>query len=124
MFKPKRVIFEKGTLETDIGKNIYDKVKNNPNIEIINTSSNKIKSNIPGNNLYEQYRSGKETLVVGFRKGLKFQTCKPSANYQLPLVSGCMGRCEYCYLNTQLGDKPFVKVFVNTDDILKKQNNI
>lgn len=120
MFKPKRVIFEKGTLDTDIGKNIYNKVKNNPNIEIINTSSNKIKSNIPGDNLYEQYRSGKETLVVGFRKGLKFQTCKPSANYQLPLVSGCMGRCEYCYLNTQLGDKPFVKVFVNTDDILKK----
>lgn len=120
MFKPKRVIFEKGTLDTAIGKNIYDKVKNNPDIEIINTSSNKIKSNIPGDNLYEQYRSGKETLVVGFRKGLKFQTCKPSANYQLPLVSGCIGRCEYCYLNTQLGDKPFVKVFVNIDDVLKK----
>lgn len=120
MFNPKRVIFEKGTLDTDIGKNIYNKVKNNPDIEIINASSNKIKSHIPGDNLYEQYRSGKETLVVGYRKSLKFQTCKPSANYQLPLVSGCMGRCEYCYLNTQLGDKPFVKVFVNTDDVLKK----
>ncbi|EPZ58852.1 spore photoproduct lyase domain protein [[Clostridium] sordellii ATCC 9714] len=120
MFNPKRVIFEKGTLDTDIGKNIYNKIKNNPDIEIINASSNKIKSHIPGDNLYEQYRSGKETLVVGYRKSLKFQTCKPSANYQLPLVSGCMGRCEYCYLNTQLGDKPFVKVFVNTDDVLKK----
>lgn len=120
MFNPKRVIFEKGTLDTDVGKNIYDKVKDNPNIEIINASSNKIKTYIPGENLYEQYRSGKETLVVGKRKSLKFQTCKPSANYQLPLVSGCMGRCEYCYLNTQLGDKPFVKVFVNIDDVLKK----
>lgn len=120
MFNPKRVIFEKGTLDTDIGKNIYNKIKNNPDVEIINASSNKIKSHIPGDNLYEQYRSGKETLVVDYRKSLKFQTCKPSANYQLPLVSGCMGRCEYCYLNTQLGDKPFVKVFVNTDDVLKK----
>ncbi|MBE6072744.1 MAG: spore photoproduct lyase [Clostridium butyricum] len=120
MFKPKRVIFEKGSLDTEVGKNIYDMIKDNPNIEIINTSSNKIKIHIPGENLYEQYRSGKETLVVGERKSLKFQTCKPSANYQLPLVSGCMGRCEYCYLNTQLGDKPFVRVFTNLDDILKK----
>lgn len=120
MFIPKRVIFEKDSLETEVGKNIYNKIKNNPNIEIINTSSNKIKSHIPGDNLFEQYKSGKQTLVVGKRKSLKFQTCKPSANYQLPLVSGCMGRCEYCYLNTQLGDKPFVRVFTNIDDVLNR----
>ena len=120
MFIPKRVIFEKGSLDTEIGKNIYDKIKDNPNIEIINATSNKINVHIPGNNLFEQYRSGKQTLVVGTRKSLKFQTCKPSANYQLPLVSGCMGRCEYCYLNTQLGDKPFVRVFTNIDDVLNK----
>ncbi|MFQ9615995.1 MAG: spore photoproduct lyase, partial [Clostridium butyricum] len=119
-FIPKRVIFEKDSLETEVGKNIYNKIKNNPNIEIINASSNKIKSHIPGDNLFEQYKSGKQTLVVGKRKSLKFQTCKPSANYQLPLVSGCMGRCEYCYLNTQLGDKPFVRVFTNIDDVLNR----
>ncbi|KJZ85833.1 MULTISPECIES: spore photoproduct lyase [Clostridium] len=120
MFIPKRVIFEKDSLETEVGKNIYNKIKNNPNIEIINASSNKIKSHIPSDNLFEQYKSGKQTLVVGKRKSLKFQTCKPSANYQLPLVSGCMGRCEYCYLNTQLGDKPFVRVFTNIDDVLNR----
>ncbi|MBS4839874.1 spore photoproduct lyase [Clostridium sp.] len=120
MFIPKRVIFEKDSLETEVGKNIYNKIKNNPNIEIINASSNKIKSHIPSDNLFEQYKSGKQTLVVGKRKSLKFQTCKPSANYQLPLVSGCMGRCEYCYLNTQLGDKLFVRVFTNIDDVLNR----
>lgn len=120
MFIPKRVIFEKDSLETEVGKNIYNKIKNNPNMEIINESSNKIKSHIPGDNLFEQYKSGKQTLVVGKRKSLKFQTCKPSANYQLPLVSGCMGRCEYCYLNTQLGDKPFVRVFTNINDVLNR----
>lgn len=118
MFKPKRIIFEKGTLETQLGKHIYNEFRKDENVELIRLTSNKVKSNIPGANLYEQYRSGKETLVVGKRTSLKFQTCKPSANYQLPLVSGCMGRCEYCYLNTQLGDKPFVKVFVNIDDVL------
>lgn len=111
-------MFEKGTLDTEIGKKIYDAFKDNENVEIINLTSNKIKAHIPGENLSEQYRSGKQTLVVSFRKSLKFQTCKPSANYQLPLVSGCMGQCEYCYLNTQLGDKPFIRVFVNVDGIL------
>lgn len=120
MFKPKRVIFEKESLETDVGKNIYSMVKDNSDIEIINASLNRIKTHIPGENLYDQYRAGKQTLVVGRRRSLKFQTCKPSANYQLPLVSGCMGRCEYCYLNTQLGDKPFIRVFTNIDEILKK----
>lgn len=120
MFKPKRVLFEKGTLDTEVGQNIYNMIKDDKNIEVIKLTSNKIKGNIPGENLFEQYREGKETMVVSYKKSLKFQTCKPSANYQLPLVSGCMGRCEYCYLNTQLGDKPFVRVFVNTDDILEQ----
>lgn len=120
MFNPKRIIFEKGTLDTDVGKNIYNKFRDNKDVEIINISSNRIKEHIPGENLYEQYRSGKQTMVVGIRKSMKFQTCKPSANYQLPLVSGCMGRCEYCYLNTQLGDKPFIRVFVNVDEILEQ----
>ena len=120
MFKPKRVLFEKGTLDTEVGQNIYNMIKDDKNIEVIKLTSNKIKGNIPGENLFEQYREGKETMVVSYKKSLKFQTCKPSANYQLPLVSGCMGRCEYCYLNTQLGDKPYIRVFVNIDDILKK----
>ena len=29
MFKPKRVLFEKGTLDTEVGKNIYNMIKNN-----------------------------------------------------------------------------------------------
>lgn len=120
MFRPKRIIFEKGTLDTELGKHIYNEFRENDNVEIIKLNSNRVKGSIPGENLYEQYRSGKETLVVGKRSSLKFQTCKPSAHYQLPLVSGCMGRCEYCYLNTQLGDKPFVRVFVNIEDILDR----
>lgn len=120
MFKPKRVIFEKGTLDTTMGMHLYNEFRKDEGVELIRLTSNKVKGNIPGENLYEQYRSGKETLVVGERKSLKFQTCKPSAHYQLPLVSGCMGRCEYCYLNTQLGDKPFVKVFVNVEDVLEQ----
>lgn len=117
MFIPKRVIFEKGALEYELGKELYNNFKKE-GIEIINLSSNRVKSAIPGESLNQQYREGKKTLVVGVKKSMKFQSCKPSAHYQLPLVSGCMGQCEYCYLNTQLGDKPFVRVYVNIDEVL------
>jgi spore photoproduct lyase len=29
-----------------------------------------------------------------------------------------MGQCEYCYLNTQFGKKPYIRVYVNIEDIL------
>lgn len=120
MFIPRRILFEKGSLDYEIGKNIYEKFKDNPKVEMIELSSNKIKQNIPGDNLYDFYREGKKTLVVGIKKGFKFQSCKPSAHYQLPLISGCVGQCEYCYLNTNLGDRPYLKINVNIDDILNK----
>lgn len=118
MFIPSRIIFEKGSLDYEIGKNIYSKFKDNPKVEIIKITSNKVKQHIPGDDLYNFYRHGKNTLVVGVKKGFKFQSCKPSAHYQLPLVSGCIGHCEYCYLNTNLGDKPYIKVNSNIEDIL------
>lgn len=125
MFIPKRIIFEKNALEYEMGKEIFAKFKDKDNVEIINLTSSKYKEHIPGEDLFSQYREGKKTLIVGIKKSSKFQTCKPSAHYQLPLVSGCMGQCEYCYLNTRLGDKPFIKVHVNVDDILNQaQKNI
>lgn len=120
MFKPKRVIFEKGARSYPLGAHLYSEFSSNPEIEVYEVATNRVKTHIPGEGLHEQYRFGKETLVIGVKKSLKFQSCKPSAHYQLPLVSGCMGQCEYCYLNTQLGDKPFVRVHVNVDEILEQ----
>jgi len=118
MFIPKRILFEKDALDYKLGNDIYNYFKDNQKVEIIHLRNNKIKENIPGDNLYALYREGKNTLVVGTKKGMKFQTCKPSAHYQLPLLSGCIGQCQYCYLNTNLGDKPYIKVNVNLDEIL------
>ena len=120
MFIPKRLIFEKDVLDYPMARNILETFRNRPGIEIIQLTSNRIKEHIPGEDLYTQFREGKKTLVVDTKKSLKFQSCKPSANYQLPLVSGCMGQCEYCYLNTNLGDKPFVRVHANVDEIFKQ----
>lgn len=118
MFIPKTIIFEKGTREYEIGIKIYNYFKDKENIKIIQLKNNRIKENIPGDNLFDFYREGKNTLVVGIKRGMKFQTCKPSAHYQLPLMSGCIGQCEYCYLNTNLGERPYMRINVNIDDIL------
>ena len=68
----------------------------------------------------ERYLRSKRTTVVLVRQEREFQTCKPSAHYQLPLVSGCPGLCQYCYLNTNLGRTPYIKVYVNVDEILEQ----
>ena len=54
----------------------------------------------------ERYLRSNRTMVVLVRQAREFQTCKPSAHYQLPLVSGCPGLCQYCCLNTNLGRAP------------------
>lgn len=118
MFIPKRILFEKEALNYEMGNRIYEYFKENKNVELIELRNNKIKENIPGEDLYSLYREGKNTLVVGIKKGMKFQTCKPSAHYQLPLMSGCIGHCQYCYLNTHLGERPYLKLNVNIEDIL------
>lgn len=68
----------------------------------------------------ESYHRGKRTMVLSVWKERGFRTCRPSADYQLPLVSGCPGLCEYCYLNTNLGRRPYVKINVNVEEILRR----
>ncbi len=118
MFIPKRILFEKNALNYPIGNQIYQKFITQKDIEVIELNKNRIKEKIPGDTQKDFHQEGKNTLVVGVKTGLNFQSCKPSAHYQLPLLSGCIGQCQYCYLNTNLGDKPYMRVNVNVDDIL------
>lgn len=120
MYTPKIILFEKDATKYEMGKRIYHHFIKEKDIEIIELRGNRIKENIPGDTLYDLYRAGKRTLVVGVKKGGSFQSCKPSAHYQLPLLSGCIGQCQYCYLNTNLGDKPYMRINANIDDILAR----
>ena len=118
MFNPKRVFFEEESLNYELGKRLYERFKNE-SIEVLMLKSHNRISGIPGKTPQQAYFEGKNTMVVGVRKTLKFESCKPSANFQLPLVTGCTGKCEYCYLNTQLGKKPYIRVYVNVEEILE-----
>lgn len=119
MFKPKRVFFEQRALDYPLGIKLLDDFRTKGIMTEILKSHNRV-TGIPGETPQEAYNEGKSTLVVGVRKTLDFQSCKPSAHYQLPLATSCMGKCEYCYLNTQLGKKPYTRIYVNTDEILEQ----
>lgn len=118
-FIPKRALFEREALEYPIGQQVYQKMRD-LGVDISFIGSHNRVTGIPGKTAQEAYIEGKKTLVVGVRRGLDFQTCKPSAHYQLPLVTSCVGQCEYCYLQTTLGKKPYIRVYVNVDEILEK----
>lgn len=118
MFVPERVIIEEASLEYPLGKELYEQFSSNDKIDVKLQKTNRV-TGLPKERS-EKYKVGKRTLVIGIRKTLKFQSCKPSAHYQLPLVSGCMGQCEYCYLNTQFGDQPYIRLYVNIDEILER----
>ncbi len=113
---PRLVYFEPGALEYPLGQQLYEKFKQ-LQIEIRKTTSHNQIRNLPGENDLQKYRIAKQTLVVGIRKTLKFEPSKPSAEYAIPLATGCMGHCHYCYLQTTLGSKPYVRTYVNLDEI-------
>lgn len=118
-FIPQLVYIEPQALEYPLGRELKEKFKK-MNLEIRETTSHNQVRNIPGDNELQKYRNAKSTLVVGIRRTLKFDTSKPSAEYAIPLATGCMGHCHYCYLQTTLGSKPYIRTYVNLEEIFEQ----
>ncbi|NPV74205.1 MAG: spore photoproduct lyase [Pelotomaculum sp.] len=116
-FKPARVIFEQDALKYPLGEKLYRFFRDKGTDVSFAASHNRV-SAIPGRTRSEKYFEAKRTLVVGVRRTTAFETCKPSAHFQLPLATSCPGKCEYCYLLTNLGKKPYVRIYVNIEEIL------
>lgn len=79
---------------------------------------------IPGTTPQQSYLESKRTLVVGVKKDLRLDTCKPSADFEFSMGTSCPGGCQYCYLQTHLGRKPYVRVYVNLEDIFQRIKEI
>lgn len=118
-FVPERAYFEPDALHYPLGKELYNKLQN-MSVPITMTPSHNRITGITGKNATECYLKAKRILAVGIRRSLDFQSCKPSAHYQLPLNTGCPSMCEYCYLMTTLGKKPYVRVYVNVEEVLNR----
>ncbi|MDY7043101.1 MULTISPECIES: spore photoproduct lyase [unclassified Virgibacillus] len=117
-FVPQLVYVEPNALTYPLGKKLITKFED-MGIEIRETTSHNQVRNLPGDNHFQRYRVAKSTLVVGLRKTLKFDTSKPSAEYAIPFATGCMGHCHYCYLQTTMGSKPYIRTYVNVDEIFE-----
>ncbi|MGI6066473.1 MAG: spore photoproduct lyase [Bacillota bacterium] len=118
-FIPKRVFFELQSLEYPLGRDLWERFRS-MNIPVEKIKSHNRVTGIPGKTPRQAWVEAKSTLVVGVRKTLKFEKCKPSAHYQLPITTSCPGKCEYCYLQTTLGKKPYLRLYVNQEEILQQ----
>jgi spore photoproduct lyase len=118
-FNPDLVFFEPRALEYPLGQKLFTTFKR-MGVPIKMTTSHNRVTGIPGDSETERYRNAKRTLVVGIRKTLDFDSSKPSAEYAIPLTTGCAGHCHYCYLQTTMSTKPYVRVYVNLDEILER----
>ncbi|MFT8871563.1 MAG: spore photoproduct lyase [Sporolactobacillus sp.] len=116
-FMPQLVYIEPRALDYPLGRTLQERFER-LGVEIRETTSHNQVRNLPGDNDFQKYRNAKSTLVIGVRRTLKFSDSKPSAEYALPLATGCMGHCHYCYLQTTMGSKPYIRTYVNVEDIL------
>jgi len=116
LYMPQRVIFDPISLDYPLGQKIYDYFKGKP-VEIINAAAQNAVRHIPGSSPAEKLSQAKRTLFVTINKDKKLDTCRPSADYQFSLIKGCPGFCEYCYLQTTQGERPYLRVYVNLEDI-------
>jgi spore photoproduct lyase len=123
LFQPQRVFFEAAALDYPLGNDIINRmIGSGAEIKMLG-QGNRV-TGIPGTGPQQSYLEGKQTLVVGVKKDLRFDSCKPSADFEFSFVSGCPGRCQYCYLQTHMGNKPYVKVYVNLKEIFARIKEI
>ena len=119
MWVPKMVHFEEKALHYERGQRMLERFKE-LNVPVAVMGKGNRVSGLEGETPLEMLAASKRTLAVRVRNTKSFETCKPSAHYQLPLASSCPGKCEYCYLYTNLGKKPYLRTYVNVEEILAR----
>ncbi|ADL12803.1 spore photoproduct lyase [Acetohalobium arabaticum] len=116
-FEPKSVLIEEQALDYELGAEIKERYEDKEVPVRMIESHNRVKWKEQMTPL-ELFEKAKETLVVGVKKTLRFKSCQPSADYRVVGNTSCPGRCEYCYLATNLGSAVYPRVYVNIDEIL------
>ncbi|SDZ12176.1 spore photoproduct lyase [Proteiniborus ethanoligenes] len=114
LFVPNIAYIDPKSLEYEVGRAAKENLIK-LNVPIVQSR----KVSIEGKTPTENYAKAKKTIYLTVSREKKLRPCSPSADYQFALSSSCPGHCEYCYLQTTQGEKPFMRVFVNIDEILK-----
>ncbi len=117
MFKPKAIYFEKEIEKYQLGKELLEKYKETPKIEI--QSHNAIEEMRKKEN--KEFLSMKANLIIGTRKTHKFVENHKISDYLVPYTSsGCIAACMYCYLVCNYNKCAYLRIFVNREEMLEK----
>ncbi len=124
MFKPKKIYYEKGVENYELGKYLFDKYKDIPKIEIDN--HNNIEELRKSDN--KDFVKLKQYLIIGVRKTHKYVDNFKSSDFLVPFTSsGCPAFCLYCYLVCNYNKCSYLRVFVNKEEmynkLIKKSNS-
>ncbi|MFZ5988659.1 MAG: spore photoproduct lyase [Bacillota bacterium] len=121
LFYPERVFFEPSSLKYPLGQQLLSSFEEK-GIEIIKAPLQKVLGSIPGKTENQKYARAKKTLVIATKKSMSLEVCKPSADFEFSLATNCPGNCEYCYLHTTQAFKPYLRTYVNLEDIFNAIN--
>lgn len=117
MFKPKAIYFEKEIEDYELGKELLEKYKEIPKIEIEN--HNAIEEMRKKEN--KEFVTMKRNLIIGVRKTHKFVENHKISDYLVPYTSsGCTASCMYCYLVCNYNKCAYLRLFVNREKMLEK----
>ena len=117
MFKPKAIYVEKGIENYELGKELLEKYKDIPKIEIEN--HNNIEEMRKKQN--REFPDMKRNIIIGTRKTHKFVENHKVSDYLVPYTSsGCIAMCMYCYLVCNYNKCAYMRLFVNREEMLEK----
>ncbi len=117
MFIPDKIYFEKAISNYELGKELLEKYKDVPKIEIEN--HNNIEEMRKKEN--KEFPRMKKNLIIGIRKTHKFVENHKISDYLVPYTSsGCTASCLYCYLVCNYNKCAYLRLFVNREEMLDK----
>ena len=117
MFKPKALYCERNIENYTLGKELLEKYKDVPIIEIDN--HNNIEEMRKKQN--SEFPDMKRNLIIGVRKTHKFIENHKTSDYLVPYTSsGCTAMCMYCYLVCNYNKCAYLRLFVNREEMLDK----
>ena len=117
MFKPQAIYFEKNIENYELGKELMQKYKDIPKIEIENHNNIEEMRNKEN----KEFTNMKRTLIIGIRKTHKFVENHKTSDFLVPYTSsGCTASCLYCYLVCNYNKCAYLRLFVNREQMLDK----
>ena len=117
MFKPKAIYYEKEITNYPLGKELMEKYKDVPKVEIENHNNIEEMRKNPNT----EFANMKKNLIIGVRKTHKFVENHKTSDYLVPYTSsGCTAACMYCYLVCNYNKCAYLRLFVNREQMLDK----